>query len=36
MATTNSMSIWTASIAPHAEDDAISDVRDDAHQNNGT
>jgi len=36
MAMNNSVLIWATSIAPHEEDDAVGDFRDDAHQNIGS
>eukprot|EP00614_Pseudopedinella_elastica_P018737 CAMPEP_0172649010 /NCGR_PEP_ID=MMETSP1068-20121228/241572_1 /TAXON_ID=35684 /ORGANISM="Pseudopedinella elastica, Strain CCMP716" /LENGTH=40 /DNA_ID= /DNA_START= /DNA_END= /DNA_ORIENTATION= len=36
MDTKNSMPIWTTSIAPDAEDDAVGDFRAGAHENIGT
>ena len=36
MATNSTMRICVTSIAPHAEDDAVDDYRDDAYENMGT
>ena len=35
MATDKPMPIWSISIAPGAEDDAVADIRDDAYGNMG-
>eukprot|EP00614_Pseudopedinella_elastica_P014254 CAMPEP_0172583470 /NCGR_PEP_ID=MMETSP1068-20121228/3134_1 /TAXON_ID=35684 /ORGANISM="Pseudopedinella elastica, Strain CCMP716" /LENGTH=36 /DNA_ID= /DNA_START= /DNA_END= /DNA_ORIENTATION= len=36
MATNNSMLIWTKSIAPHAEEDAVEDCRAGAYEDMAT